>query len=668
LSIRQTIARAVPGLTTSEHDVDRIFYSRDLWPRHHLAVRAGRIATHMPAAVAWPESTDEVSRLVAWSAQEGVELVPYGAGSGVCSGVLPSPKAVVVDLKRLSRWRRLDPEEGVIDVEAGVQGIRLEEELNPKGFTVGHFPSSILCSTVGGWVAARGAGQCSGLYGKIEDMVAGLECVDGRGEVATLHRRTRGPDLVPLWIGSEGVLGAITSVRLRLHPYPENRVFAGFSFRSVVDGCEAIRRIYQQGLRPAVCRLYDPFDSLLARIGAVRPHRGPRSEARGPGIGGMALRRLLRIPGALNGAIDALGSRVLGGALLVLVFEGPRDDNARQHAEAEAIGRACGARVLGPGPAEHWFAHRYSVSYGQAPVFMMGGFSDTMEVAAPWSSLMRLYSDVRRALGRHVLVMAHMSHAYPDGCSIYFTFAGAAANDAACERLYDRAWSDALDAAVAAGGSLSHHHGIGRSKATKLGSELGIGVELISGLRAAFDPSGIMNSGNMRPAAPGVRAAPRPVPAEPVLDRQAQLVCAAGSHRLVDVERLLGASGLSLCLASDAAQLPSTTVDDWLAHGAPGSADPWHDPVDHLLAGYSVALRSGAVLDLPPGPRRAVGPDLSCLFFGTGGRAGRFRAAHLRGRGARTARPLLTRIARNPPLSGTEAAWVDRAIKAAAKL
>lgn len=662
------MARAVPGLTTSERDVDRIFYARDLWPRHHLAIRAGRIAKHMPAAVVWPESTDEVSRLVAWSAQEGVELVPFGAGSGVCSGVLPSARTVVVDLKRLDRWRRLDPQEGIIEVEAGVQGIRLEEELNPKGFTVGHFPSSILCSTVGGWVAARGAGQCSGLYGKIEDMVAGLECVDGRGEIATLHRRTRGPDLIPLWIGSEGVLGAITSVRLRLHPYPENRRFAGFSFRSVAEGCEAIRRIYQQGLRPAVCRLYDPFDSLLARIGAVRPRHAARSGPSGPGIGGSALRQLLRLPGALNRAIDALGSQMLGGALLVLVFEGPRDDNARQHAEAEAIARACGARVLGPGPAEHWFAHRYSVSYRQAPVFMMGGFSDTMEVAAPWSSLMRLYSDVRRALGRHVLVMAHMSHAYPDGCSIYFTFAGAAGSDAACERLYDRAWSDALDAALAAGGALSHHHGIGRSKATKLGSELGVGVDLIGALRTAFDPSGIMNSGNMRPTKPVERAKPRPVPDEPVIDRQAQLVNAAGTAQLGQVERVLNASGLSLGLGLDAPHLPSTTVDDWLAHGAPGSADPWHDPVDHLLAGYSVELRSGAVLDLPPGPRRAVGPDLSCLFFGTGGRAGQFRAAHLRAHGSRSARPLLTRIARNPPLSGTESAWVDRAIKAATGL
>lgn len=633
-----------------------------------MAVRAGRIAEHRPAAVAWPRSTEQVQQVVRWCAAEGVEVVPFGAGSGVCSGVLPTARSLVVDLKLLHRWRRLDPDQGVIDVEAGVQGIRLEEELNPKGFTVGHFPSSILCSTVGGWVAARGAGQCSGLYGKIEDMVAALECVDGSGEVATLRRRVRGPDLVPLFIGSEGVLGIVTSAELRLHPHPAHRAFAALAFRDMRAGSEAIREIYQRGLRPAVCRLYDPFDSMLARLGAAMPGRHHEKSGAAPGLGLKALARLLRAPGALNFAIDALGTAVLGGALLVLVFEGPRDDNERQLAEARTIAQTHRGRDLGPGPAEHWFAHRYTVSYRQAPMFMVGGFSDTMEVAAPWSKLSLLYDAVRHALSPHVLVMAHMSHAYPDGCSIYFTFAGSADTDEACERLYDRAWADALDAVVEAGGSLSHHHGVGRSKASKLGAELGVGVDLIGAVRRALDPSEILNRENLKsPERPERLPAPEP-PSVPEVDPQSELVHAAGHHRLAEVANAVAGHGLSLGLGAEAPDLAETTVAQWLSQGAPGAPDPWLDPVDHLLAGYAVDLNAGSCFSLPPGPRRAVGPDLSSLFFGTNERVGTYRSAYLRARGPRTARPLLCPIERQPPLEAPEAAWVDRILRAAAEV
>src|SRR5262249_12475492 len=143
---------------------------------------------------------------------------------------------------------------------------------------------------------------------------------------------------------------------------------------------------------------------------------------------------------------------------------------------ARLVAERYGARSLGEAPARHWLDHRYGVSYRQSPVFMAGAFSDTMEVAAPWSRLGALYDAVREALGRHVFVMAHLSPAYPDGCSIYFTFAGSAPSPEAAAAKYDAAWRAALDAAIGAGGTLSHHHGVGRSKAPKLGAELGLGV------------------------------------------------------------------------------------------------------------------------------------------------------------------------------------------------
>src|SRR5262249_1644851 len=159
-------------------------------------------AEHRPSAIVWPSSTEEVAGLVRWSREHGVPLVPFGAGSGVCAGVLPREDVAVVDLKRMGRIRAIDAAAPLVDVEAGHMGVPLDKGVARSGFTLGHFPSSILCSTVGGWVAARSAGQCSGAYGKIEDMVASIECVTGTGDVVGLRRRTSAPDLAPLVIGS----------------------------------------------------------------------------------------------------------------------------------------------------------------------------------------------------------------------------------------------------------------------------------------------------------------------------------------------------------------------------------------------------------------------------------------------------------------------------------
>ncbi|AUX27591.1 alkyl-dihydroxyacetonephosphate synthase [Sorangium cellulosum] len=679
MSIEAAITRALPGIPRSTSPVDQIAYARDLWPRHHLAVTEGRIAEHRPGMIVWPGSTEEVAQVVRFCADEGLPLVPYGAGSGVCGGVLPDDRTVVLDLKRLSRRRSIDRQAPSVDIEAGALGIRFEEELNAEGFTLGHFPSSILCSTVGGWVAARSAGQCSGLYGKIEDMVASLECVVGRGEIVRFERRVRGPDLTPLLIGSEGVLGVVTAATLRLHPAPSARAFGAFSFPTLEAGWNAMREMFQAGLRPAVSRLYDPFDSFMARLGAVRRHRarpdagagasdgaaGRARGARGPGAGAAVLRGLLRAPGLLNDLVDAVGARVLRGATLILIFEGTARASADDLARAAAIAERGGARPLGEEPARHWLAHRYSVSYRQAPVFMAGAFSDTMEVAAPWSRLDALYRAVRGALGRHVFVMAHLSHAYPDGCSIYFTFAGSAPSVAEAEAKYDAAWRAALDAAIDAGGTLSHHHGVGRSKAPRLGAELGLGADVVHALRGVFDPAGIMNPGNLLPrdAAAPRRPVPPP-PAAPALDAASLLVHAAGSVRLGDVERALEPRGLTLALDPVAASR-EMTLDAWIAAGAPGAPDPWSDPVDHLVAGFTARLASGADLAVRPAPRRAVGPDLLALFLGMQGRVGAITSVHLRAHGASRPRALPASLPRQPPLGDAEAAWLDAVLSAA---
>lgn len=661
---------SLEGIATSASPVDRITYARDLWPRHHIDVRRGMIAEHRPALVAWPSSTEEVARIVAHAAKEGIPIAPFGAGSGVCGGILPSDRTIVMDLKRLDRWS-IDREDGPsIEAGAGALGILLEEDLNARGFTIGHFPSSILCSTVGGWIAARGAGQCSGLYGKIEDMVASMECVLGSGEIVRMNRRVHGPDATPLFIGSEGIFGIVTSAKLRLHPVPVSRAFGAFSFPSIEAGWTAMRAMFQAGLRPAVSRLYDPFDSFIAKMGSVRRKRAhesdePKTEKKkkksgGPGFGAVALRSVLRVPRAFNEVIDALGHRVLKGSTLVLIFEGKVDEARDDMERASEIARRFEAKPLGEEPARHWLEHRYSVSYRQAPVFMAGAFSDTMEVAAPWSRLGALYDGVRAALSPHVFVMAHLSHAYPDGCSIYFTMAGSAPTEDAALAKYDAAWRAALDAAISAGGTLSHHHGVGRSKAPKLGAELGLGVDIVHALRNAFDPAGIMNPGNLMPRSSPSRAPVSAVPESPIVDRDSLLVHVAGSATLESVERVLAREGLSLGIGDRAG---SESVAAWIAGGAHGARDPWIDPVDHLVAGFTATMKSGKDLEVRPAPRRAVGPDLFALFLGQRERAGSIRSAWLRAHANDTARPLETSLDRDPPMGRGEEALLARLVE-----
>ncbi len=685
MSVLRGLRSALPALRTSADDADRVAYARDLWPRHHMRVRGGRPAEHRPEAIAWPTSTEELAQLVRWARGARVPLVPFGAGSGVCGGVLPQANALVVDLKRMARVRAIDRDAPLVDVEAGHMGVPLEQGLERAGFTLGHFPSSILCSTAGGWVATRSAGQCSGAYGKIEDMVASLECVTGAGDIVELRRRTSGPDLVPLVVGSEGTLAIVASARLRLHPAPTSRGFGAWSFPTTSHGLEAMRAIFQGGLRPAVARLYDPFDAMLAKRGGVKPAEGS-SAGHAPGRGGAALRTILKRPALLNELLHSgVAARALGGAMLVVVFEGsgeaPRRavEQVRSMVEADLRGS-----WEGQAPAERWLEHRYAVSYRQAPVFANGAFVDTMEVAASWSNLGALYEAVRRALGEHVFVMAHFSHAYPDGCCIYFSFAGSArgarGSDAQwedeSEAIYDRAWRAALSAAVDAGGTLAHHHGVGRSKAPRLPDEVGVGVDVVQALMRAFDPDGILNPGNLIPRGGG-SASTSSARSRPSLSRSARASLSSGSASteveidpksllarvgaataLADLERHLNGAGLTLDVPAGA---PEATVGDWLASGAPGARDRWLDPVDQLIAGLDATLLDGRVLRIHPAPRRAVGPDLSALFVGARGRFGRIDSAWLRVHPRGVPRPLASpfRLERDPRLSSDEATLLD---------
>jgi alkyldihydroxyacetonephosphate synthase len=629
-----------------------------MWPRGLIQLDARRETAPGPSAIVWPSSVEDVVGLVRLARSAGLSLVPFGAGSGVCGAVLPTAESVVVDLKRFSELRIGDGPE--LDVGAGLLGLPLEETLLAAGYTAGHYPSSIMISTVGGWVAARGAGQCSGRYGKVEDMVTRLDVVLGSGEVLRAHSRQGAAELVPLLIGSEGTLAIVTRVGLRLHAAPSARAFAAFAFENVEAGVQALRALFQSGLRPAVARLYDPLDTFMM-ADTEKPHEPPAHPPGPPASA--ALRAVVRAPTRTARAMLAVEKLLYSRAALVLVHEG---DAASVADEAAAAARLCQAHrsvPLGEGPARAWYKHRYHVSYRQAPLFRGGVFVDTMEVAAPWSRLMGVYDAVRAALSQHALVMAHFSHSYPDGGSIYFTMAADLRGKGDPVALYDRAWRVGLAAAIDAGATLTHHHGVGRSKAPRLGEELGAAVRVVRELKAAWDPDGILNPGALLPPESEAekRDSPEP-PADFELDRQSALCRVPGAMTLGAVEQYLRRQGHHLGLVSpEVNALAALSVDAWIGLGMPGSSDRYADPAGVRLNGISAILANGRRFALHTAPRRATGPDLTALFVGLRGRFGRIESATLPAPGidARPPVPMPFEGERNPPLEASETAALD---------
>lgn len=507
-------------------------YARDMWPRMLLGHREGLRTPHRPHAVVWPEHVREVVAIVRLAREHRVPIIPYGGGSGVCGGVVPVHGGITIDTKRMQALRAVRDADLVCDVEAGLSGERFERELARRGYTFGHFPSSIYCSTVGGWLATRAAGQLSTKYGKVEDRVAGLTVVTGRGEIVETdgpHRALRGPSWTQLLLGSEGTLGIITSARLRLAPAPQLAVYRGFEVDDVATGVHAIRRVLQRGLRPAVIRLYDELDTLINSFGS---HEDKSPQPRAP-LPPVATGALPAWPGAPAAADDGILDRLIGfargkhlrrdamnaalgrsslvnklvgtvaekvarrGCRLVVGLEGARIRTEVEAALTFSELEAAGARDKGEDPGWAWLRHRYAVSYRMSPMFRDGAFVDTMEVAASWDRLSDLYHAVRDAIGRHAVVMAHFSHAYPDGCSIYFTFAATSPDAAAGERLYDAIWRDGLEATTRVGGTISHHHGVGLLKAPYMAGEHREAMAVFEAAKRALDPDGVFNPGKM---------------------------------------------------------------------------------------------------------------------------------------------------------------------------
>ena len=451
-TICETIVHTVGDDTVAEA-------SRDWWPLAMKWSVDGQVPA-LATAVCRPRTTRDVSALLAYCNTHRIPVTTAGGRSGVCGASIPLHGGVVLDTTAMEGIVAIDDRSLTVSVLPGTFGPDLERELSTHGLTVGHYPQSFDLATVGGWVACRGAGQYSTRYGKIEDMVVGLEVVlaDGRIiETGGAPRAAVGPDLNDIFVGSEGTLGVVTRVTLRCHPAPTCERRAAFGFDTFAAGLDACRRILRRGGTPAVLRLYDAAES-----------------KRGQGGDGHV-------------------------CVLLALDEG---DPASVDASMAIVDEEClatpGGHVRDVALVEQWMHHRNQTGALQA-LTRKGFVVDTMEITAPWSRLESVFDATCTALlgvPHTRTATCHLSHSYVDGACLYFTFV-AAPPEGEHESTYTALWDAGTRAVLANGGNLSHHHGIGLNRARFVRDALGSAHDVLMAMKTALDPVGILNPGKM---------------------------------------------------------------------------------------------------------------------------------------------------------------------------
>jgi alkyldihydroxyacetonephosphate synthase len=438
-------------------------YSRDAWP---VVIKLGQIGPtpYLPQLVFHPRYPQEVTQALTWANQHRIPVTAWGAGSGVVGAALPTQGGILLDLSRLNKILVLDEVNLLVKVQAGIMGHNLEAELNSRGFTLNHSPQSLDRSTVGGWIATRACGQFSSRWGGIEDFTLALTVALANGETFSTRLSPRaaiGPDIKNLFIGSEGTLGVILDVTLKIFPLAQTRLLETISFPSVESGLSGMRRLMQTGLRPFLIRFYDTDESLLvARWSGVTP-----------------------LPGA---------------NLFILGCEGLTEMAQAEYRAAIHILESEGGEKLGPEIAQGWMEHRFDFSGVENRLALPGGVAETIEVASLWDGIFETYTALKQDLApfaEHVL--GHFSHSYPQGVSLYIILLGEVSDAQAAESRLREIWDVAMRTSMEHGATISHHHGIGLARQKYLRQELGPSYAILERVKNALDPQGILNPGKL---------------------------------------------------------------------------------------------------------------------------------------------------------------------------
>lgn len=430
----------------------------------------------VPDGVVLPADHAQVMACLAVAGELDIAVIPYGGGTSLVGALDPErgPHRAVIslDLRRLRGLLRVDALSGEAVFAAGTTGPDAEAQLAAHGLELGHYPQSFRYATIGGFAAARSSGQNSAGYGRFDTMVTGLRVATPTGdlELGRAPGSAAGPDLIRLFLGSEGIFGVITEVRVRVHPVPAERVFESWSFPDFAHGVDGLRRVAQHGAGPTVIRLSDEAETAvgLAQVGRI-------------------------------------GKAIARGASVVTVYEG--DDIDARRARTTALLRAAGGTSSGAGDAEEWAAGRFDGPYLRDSLLDAGVFCETLETATTWTGLATLKAAVETALregfrdaGARSTVMCHVSHVYPTGASLYFTVLAGIRSDPL--PVWTTVKARVNDAILAHGGTISHHHAVGRDHAPWLAQELGpAGMRILTAIKRELDPQALLNPGAVIPAA-----------------------------------------------------------------------------------------------------------------------------------------------------------------------
>lgn len=460
-------------------DFDRAKHSAGKFYSELLELRQEKVNTP-PDLVISPNDESQVDALLQLCNQWKIAICPQGLRSSVTKAIGMPKGGIALDLtKHLNQIISLDEESLTVTAQTGITGPALERFLNQKGYTCGHFPQSFEFSTLGGWIAAKGAGQCSTGYGKIEDIVLSIKAYTPSGmiENETYPKTAQGWDVLPLFIGSEGTLGVITQATIKIRKFnPKNQRNACIIFKDFESAKNTMRDCIQgQFGFPHLFRISDHEETEVAF--RMKGFEGTFSDK----------------------ALKALGYKPNSRSLMFISVEGDRDYTSFVINKIKSTAKKYGGRSIGSRPTKKWLSQRFHSAYMREPLMDLGLMTDTIETAVLWKDLDKLWKNVRTYVKSRpkTVCMCHISHVYENGANLYFTFISPT-NKATPLEDYQQFHKGLVETILANKGALSHHHGVGRALSPWMEEKVGTQVySLMKKIKDTLDPNGIMNPGSV---------------------------------------------------------------------------------------------------------------------------------------------------------------------------